>query len=137
MEDFRVSPAATPEGPHTPLGSPPPIRAAREGSRPPPLMMDLGDSPEPTTPTTPTTPPFSPLLRTPPTYTPPGSPPPLRGRADDDAPPRMMDLAHSPSPVAADPDQIKRFFDAIKANNISDTRDVMQRPFSEQLRSSY
>ena len=130
LEDFRVSPAATPEGPHTPLGSPPPIRAARERSRPPPLMMDLGDSPEPAIPTTPTTPPFSPsLLRTPDTYTPPSSPPPLRGRADDDAPPRMMDLADSPSPATADPDQIKRFFDAIKANNISDTRDVMQEAF--------
>ena len=126
LEDFRVSPAATPEGPHTPLGSPPPIRAAREGSESPPRMMDLVDSPEPTTPTTP---PFSPLLRTPPTYTPPGSPPPLRGRADDDAPPRMMDLAESPSPAPADSDQIKRFFDAIKANNISDTRDVMQEAF--------
>jgi ankyrin repeat protein len=156
LEDFRVSPAATPgpatpepatpepatPGPATPRtpdgsrvsspSSPPPnIRLAdRERSRPPPLMMDLGDSPEPVTPTTPSTPPFSPsLLRTPDTYTPPSSPPPLRGMADDDTPPRMMDLAESPSPAPADPDQIKRFFDAIKANNISDTRDVMQEAF--------
>ena len=100
-----------------PLGSPPPIRAARERSRPS-TYDGFRNGPEPATPTTPTTP-FSPsLLRTPDTYTPPSSPPPLRGRADDVSP-RMMDLADSP--VAADPDQIKRFFDAIKANNISDT----------------
>lgn len=150
LEDFRVSPVATPEpatpepatpGPATPRtpdgsrvsspSSPPPnIRLAdREESESPPRMMDLGDSPEPTTPTTPTTPPFSPLLRTPPTYTPPGSPPPVRAMADDDTPPRMMHLGESPSPAPADPDQIKRFFDGLKANNISDTRDVMQEAF--------
>jgi ankyrin repeat protein len=119
----------TPDGSRvsSPSSPPPNIRRAdRERSRPPPLM--IGDSPEPATPTTPTTPPFSPsLLRTPDTYTPPSSPPPLRGRADNVPPPRMTGL--DDSPVAADPDQIKRFFDALKAKNISDTRNVMQEAF--------
>jgi ankyrin repeat protein len=124
----------TPDGSRvsSPSTPPPNIRRAdRERSQSPPRMRDLGDSPNPgaspgspSTPSTPTTPPFSPLLRTPPTYTPPGSPPPVR-----DAPPRMMDLADSPSPDPAHPDQIKRFFDAIKASNINDVRDVMQEAF--------